>query len=77
MTKTESEIMRDAYRFLNQHADPPPIDTPESDSFWAQTADTLQGMGVKWDNHPLAQMIFPEMYLYIETKQRGFGYETG
>ena len=70
MTQTENDIMKDAFYFLRDHAEPPPIGGAGSDAFWARTAAELSEMGVKYENHPLALEVFPAIYTYIETKQK-------
>lgn len=70
MTQTEIEIMKDAFYFLRDHAEPPSPGGAGSDAFWAKTATELNEMGVKYDNHPLALEIFPAIYTYIEKKQK-------
>lgn len=69
MTQAESDIMKDAWRFLKDHADPP-RSLAASEAFWAKAADDLAEAGLKWEHHPLAVEVFTAVYLYIEHKQK-------
>ena len=43
MTPEENGIMRDAFYFLRDHIDPPPVGTDECVTFWEQAAKDLIG----------------------------------
>ena len=71
MTENESGIIKDAYRFLQQYGDPPPLRSAASAAFWEKAAAELQeAVAVKWKHHPLAMEVFPAVYNYIEIRQK-------
>ena len=52
---TEKEIIRDMYRYLRDHNDPPAPGTEECTAFWEKAAADIGTMiGRKWQNHRLA-----------------------
>ena len=65
----EHDIMNEAYRFLRDHNNPPPIGTDTCVSYWERTARDIGDLvGGKWDNHPLAKEIGLALYSYLEHK---------
>lgn len=69
MTQTEKDIMKDAFYYLKDHADPPKGQAA-SEAFWAKAAADLAEAGQKWEHHPLAVEVLTAVYLYIEQKQK-------
>lgn len=69
MTQTEKDIMKDAFYYLKEHADPPKGQAA-SEAFWTKAADDLNEAGLKWNHHPLAVGVLTAVYLYIERKQK-------
>ena len=68
MTPEENGIMRDAFYFLRDHIDPPPVGTDECVTFWEQAAKDLGAVAATWKNHPLATGILIAVYDYLEWK---------
>ena len=73
MTPEESGIMRDAFYFLRDHIDPPPVGTDECVAFWEKAAKDLGAVAAAWKNHPLAMEVGVALYGYIETKCKAKG----
>ncbi len=66
---TEKEIIRDMYRYLRDHNDPPAIGTDACAEFWTQAArDIGQLVSEQWGNHPLAIGMGWVIYEYLEKK---------
>ncbi len=66
---TEKEIIRDMYRYLRDHNDPPAIGTDACTEYWMRAArDIGQLVGVQWNNHPLAMALGIAVYDYLEKK---------
>ena len=66
---TEKEIIRDLYRYLRDHDDPPAIGAEGCTDFWMQAAEDINELvGRRWDNHPLAVELGCAVYGYLETK---------
>ena len=53
MTPEEREIMRQAFVFLDRHADPPTTDSPESPDWWKEMVSWIGPMCKAWNNHRL------------------------
>ena len=70
MTEKETEIMRDAFRYLKAFSDVPRLDDPGCDAFWAKAASVLAEAGAKWRHHPLVVKAFIGIYEYLEIKQK-------
>lgn len=70
MTENETEIMRDAFRYLKAFSDMPRLDDPRCDEFWAKAASVLAEAGNKWRHHPLVEKVFLGIYEYLEIKQK-------
>ena len=68
MTPEENGIMRDAFYFLRDHIDPPPVGTDACVAFWEQAAKDLGNVAATWKNHPLATRILIAIYDYLEMK---------
>ena len=69
MTNEEKDIMRDAYYFLRDHSNPPPIGTDECAEFFLKAVNDLtQLISVTWKNHPLAMELGISLYSYLEKK---------
>ena len=71
MTENEKNIMTDAYHFLQEFGCPPHIRATTSEAFWQKAGDRLVEIGQKYRNHPLAMLMMPAIYDYIEAKQKG------
>lgn len=66
---TEKEIIRDMYRYLRDHNDPPAIGTDAYTEFWTQAArDIGQLVSEQWGNHPLVIGMGWAIYEYLEKK---------
>ena len=66
---TEKEIIRDMYRFLRDHDDPPGIGTEACTEFWMRAAQDIgQLVSGQWNNHPLAMVLGMAVYDYLEKK---------
>ncbi len=66
---TEKEIIRDIYRYLRDHNDPPAIGAEGCNDFWIQAAqDICTLVGGQWNNHPLAVELGCAVYGYLEKK---------
>lgn len=72
MTQNESDIMKEAFYFLRDHSEPPPLNSDASDDFWKELGSRLSEMSHKWGQHPLSE-IFITIYNYIELKQKAKG----
>lgn len=70
MTTKEHGIMVDAFTFLKTFSEPPKINAPDCDDFWAGASAQMVEIDNKWLHHPLALELFPAIYSYIETKQK-------
>ena len=73
MPEEEIEIMRDIYRFLRDHDDPPMIGTKAATEFWVRMVRDMAAVAVKWDNHPLATIMMRAVNEYLERKSKGEG----
>ena len=72
MTNEEKDIMRDAYYFLRDHSNPPPIGTDECAEFFLKAVNDLtQLISATWKNHPLAQLVVMGIYEYLGIKCKG------
>ena len=66
---TEKEIIRDIYRYLRDHNDPPAIGAEDCNDFWIQAAqDICNLVSGQWGNHPLAVELGCAVYGYLEKK---------
>ena len=66
---TEKEILRDIYRYLRDHNDPPAIGAEDCNDFWIQAAqDICNLVSGQWGNHPLAVELGCAVYGYLEKK---------
>lgn len=68
MTPEENGIMRDAFYFLRDHIDPPPLGTEECNTFWIQAAKDLAQVSYTWKNYPLATCVLMAIYDYLDWK---------
>ena len=65
----EKEIIRDIWRYLRDHNDPPVIGTDACTAFWSNAAqDICELVSGKWHSHPLATEFGIAVYSYLETK---------
>ena len=73
MTEAESEMVRDAYRFLNRHIPPPPCDGSQATrDWWMKTArDVGDLVGQKWHDHRLITELMISMMNYLEQESKG------
>lgn len=69
MTNEEKDIMRDAYYFLRDHCNPPPLGTDECADFFLKSVEDLsQLITGTWKGHPLAQFVIMGIYEYLGVK---------
>ena len=73
MTPEESGIMRDAFYFLRDHINPPPLGTDECPVFWEQAAKDLAAAAAPWKDHPLATGVLIAIYEYLDWKCKQAG----
>ena len=66
---TEKEIIRDIYRYLRDHNDPPAIGAEGCNDYWMRAAQDISSLvSGQWDNHPLAVELGCAVYGYLEKK---------
>ena len=66
---TEKEIIRDIYRYLRDHNDPPAIGAEDCSDYWMRAAQDISSLvGGQWNNHPLAVELGCAVYGYLEKK---------
>jgi len=70
MSEQETEILRDAFKFLKTFSDAPRLDGPDSEQYWLRAADALTAIGNKWRHHPLVEKVLVGIYEYLEIKQK-------
>ena len=68
ITAEEREMMRDVYRYLAQHIDPPPNGTDAAISWWQAAIRDASALGCKWSNHPLITEVMLGILSYLEQK---------
>ena len=68
MNSEENEIMRDVYRYLNTHADPPAPTDPSAVEWWIRACDDMNEIMNKHKQHSLAVRLLSEVYWYLEEK---------
>ena len=68
---TEKEIIRDIYRYLRDHNDPPAIGAEDCSDYWMRAAQDISSLvGGQWNNHPLAVELGCAVYGYLEKKSK-------
>ena len=77
ITDKETEIMRDAFRLLRDHSDPPPMALTEEcadwwKDFWLAVVDLCD----KHDHHTLIEEQCQSIAHYLERKQKGDAHES-
>ena len=70
--QTETNIMRDAFRLLNEYADPPKIGAQDERPWWDSMNDAMNDLGQKYNQHPLAVDMGVTIHEYLEKKRRGW-----
>lgn len=70
MTPEEREIMRQAFIYLDRHADPPSTDDPESQEWWTEMVSWIAPWVEAWNGHPLVAIMWEALLKYTEDKAK-------
>lgn len=71
ITEVETDIMRDVYKFLQAHSDPPPVRSPACAPWWNRTDIDAEQLAERHGNHYLILQMLATVLCWLEKKMEG------